>query len=229
MSADGVIAHKLSAQNMIQLPECFKKMLNEFVHESWYQNIVKATKNKKQVFGLYSDYCSTHKIKSSTDTFIQPKLIIVGDVFYNQLSMNTAALQGFIQELSDNFEFNTDISSAVIKKLISEKVLIINTSTYNLDGSTINDDWKLMCKHIIMKVLDTSDNCLILSMGASNNGFVREIITETGYDSNNVWLIGHPSPKASTSNFRGSMCFKKINQRLVELGKLPVRFGIVFT
>lgn len=229
MSTSEMISAKLSAQNSIQLPEIFKNMISEYTSEQWYQNVVKATKSKKNVFNLYTEYCNIHKMKNITDTFINPKLIIVGDIFYNQLSMNAVALQSFVQELAENFDINTDISSAVVKKLISEKVLIINTSTYNLDGKTINEDWKMMCKQIIMKVLDRTENCLVLSMGSGNNGIIREIITETGYSTDNVWMIGHPSPKASSSNFRGSCVFRKINQRLLELNKLPVRFGIVFS
>ena len=229
MSASEMVSAKLSAQNSIQLPEVFRSMLTDYVSEQWYQNIVKATKSKKNVFNLFVEYCNIHKMKSISDGFVQPKLIIVGDIFYNQLSMNAVALQSFVQELAENFDINTDISSAVVKKLVSEKVLIINTSTYNLDGKTINDDWKMMCKMIIMKVLDKSENCLVLSLGSGNNGIIKDIVMETGYSTDNVWMIGHPSPKASSSNFRGSCVFRKINQRLLELNRLPVRFGIVFT
>ena len=209
----------------IPLQTPYSDYIEPFSQEQWYKNIVKSIKGKQNsVLNLINENAAAKN----------PKLIILGDIFYS-MNINCAALQSFVQEICDEFDLTTDVSSAMVKKLTKEGVVIFDTSTYKIEGKcdTINDDWKMMIKQIVTGILNESSNhdnhIMLLTMGAGNNMISRDLITNGVIESANVISTGHPSPKAAHSNFRNSNCFKETNQKLMKKGLLPVRFGVVFT
>ena len=217
MTTDTVRA-LLNKQQTLQINEPYRSWLDEYVSEQWYQNLLKATKNKSIVFNTLNDCAKVD----------EPKLIIIGSIFYS-MSMKCVALASFVQEICDEFELTTDISSADVKKLYNERVVMMDTTTYKLDGDNIASDWKELITHIVVKIINANRNVVVLSLGSGNNAITRELI-ENGYiEPSNAIMVGHPSPKATTSNFRGSNCFRDVNKRLVANGFLPVRFGIIFS
>jgi hypothetical protein len=218
MTTTDNVKQLLSKKQLLPLHQTYNEYLNEFVNESWYKNILKASKDCPGVFGLLNE-CSK---------IVNPKMIIVGDIFYS-MSMRCAALISFVNEICDNFGFDTDVSSADVKRLLRERVVILDTSTYKLQGENINDDWKTMIKQIIIKLVSNRDDIVVLSLGSGNNMIMRDIIENGLIAQNNVIMIGHPSPKATNSNFKNSNCFRECNKKLISLGILPVRYGIVFT
>ena len=218
-----MVEPNINVRNQLMINDRFKGMLTDFVSEQWYQNVVKATKDKRSVFNLLD--LDARQVQN-------PKLIIVGDIFYS-MSMNCAALQGFVQELVDEFEFTTDISSADVRKLLQEGVMIFDISTYKLEDaknkSYINDCWKMLIKTLITRIIEQNPYVMVMSLGYNANNMMKDLVTCSVLKNDLLLCTGHPSPKASTSTFRGSMCFKEVNKRLINSGRLPVRFGIIFT
>jgi uracil DNA glycosylase len=147
--------------------------------------------------------------------------------------MNCVALGGFVQEIIDEFEFNIDASSADVRKLLQENVMIFDISTYKLEDSKnkdhINADWKCMVKNIVGRLIIQNPDVIVLSLGYNSNMLAKDLVSDGILDNNQLICTGHPSPKATTSNFRGCGCFRKVNEMLFQKGDLPVRFGVIFT
>lgn len=112
-----------------------------------------------------------------------------------------------------------------LNKWVKQGVLLLNTVLTIGIGKTKNSShreigWESFINDFI-KILDENYNFVILSWG--NNA--RQVIEKTIINNKeNVIFSGHPSPLNTTKPFLGCNCFKECNNKLMNLGLLPIRW-----
>lgn len=116
-------------------------------------------------------------------------------------------------------------------------VLLINTYltvSHKKPLSHANLGSDKIVKSIIKQLISDNKDILIVAWGAYAINFANDCINDIdGYDRANLICSTHPSPMSArrdsgyTKAFIGSRPFSRINNRLIELGKDPIKWKII--
>lgn len=110
-----------------------------------------------------------------------------------------------------------------LTKWAEQGILLLNTALTVRDGKPNSHKkfWKVYTDKIIKYISDNSDNSIIFIMWGNNAKSKIKYI-----DTNKHYIISgvHPSPLSSYRGFFGSKVFTKVNVKLKEIGKTPIKW-----
>lgn len=135
------------------------------------------------------------------------------------------SLMNIFNELKNEFNLSRLPSSGCLTEWANEGVLLLNavlTVKVNKSNSHKNIGWEKFTKKII-EYIDSKCDVVFLALG-NNARDTCKVVTR-----NKVLHYGHPSPiNTSGKKFLGCNCFRNVNDELIKIGILPVRWDIIF-
>lgn len=136
------------------------------------------------------------------------------------------SLKNIHKELMQEYNLTTEPKNGSLLNWVNEGVLLMNsvlTVRQGCPNSHSNIGWEILTTKII-KAIDEHCKCVFLLLGSSAQNLCKNIVK------NNIMInCGHPSPlNTSKSQFIGSDCFRKTNESLMKLNRLPVRWTNIF-
>ena len=133
-------------------------------------------------------------------------------------------LKNILEELKREYpEFNKS-KVEDLTNWCKEGVLLLNMILTCEIGSSLSHEgygWETFIKDIIIDLDKRYKRILFVCFGYKTKRFVDKIIIN-----NNVLTFKHPNLMKNT--FCGNDCFKKCNDKLIEMGILPVRWWSIF-
>jgi len=169
-------------------------------------------------------------------------LIIVGqDPYHNGAATGLAfdvahghklnpSLRNIIKEL-DSCGFET---SAGLTRWPEQGILMINTALTVRKGcpDSHTEIWSTFTTELIQHICQIRKQLIWLLMGTYAQSFAKDFIksSDSSQPSHIVIKTTHPSPLSATkstkraSAFIGSQCFLTINEKLIRIGKEPIKF-----
>lgn len=209
---------KSSFKFEVKIPSAWKTLIEDYTDTTWWK---------------YFQTISNNETLFSNLKLIEPnnvRVIMLSDIFYNDLKVSSQAMKQFVHELCNQMEFThstTVQESAILSRLSNEGVLYLNTSAYSLaENDRIH--YRMLVAALLNRLIEKNKNIITIAFGGSNIQLINEISKTTTYSINNIITVGHPSPRATTSNFVGSNCFREVNNKLIEKGMFPIRYHIIF-
>lgn len=134
------------------------------------------------------------------------------------------SLMNIFKELKQEFRFNSLPTNGCLTKIANEGVLLLNsilTVSPGKSNSHKNIGWEIFTKKVI-EYLDLNHKIIFLCLGNQARE-VCKCVTK-----NKVMCYGHPSPLNTAKPFVGCNCFKDVNNELINMYILPVRWNVLF-
>ena len=135
------------------------------------------------------------------------------------------SLKNIFKELSMEYDKKIDPEYGDLTKWEKEGVLLLNrvlTVKPHEPNSHCGIGWERFTE-AILKYFANKHKVVYLLLGAK----AKEAIRSIDVPPNRVVYAGHPSPLNTSGSFIGSDCFKKVNEVLMSMNVLPIRWHIV--
>lgn len=136
------------------------------------------------------------------------------------------SLKNIFKELSMEYDKKFNPTSGDLRKWEKEGVLLLNrvlTVKPHEPNSHCGIGWEHFTEAILKYFTKTKAVYLLLGSKA------KEAIRNIDVPPNRIVFAGHPSPLNTTGSFIGSDCFKKVNEILMSMNILPVRWHVVMS
>ena len=133
-------------------------------------------------------------------------------------------LKNILEELKREYPEFDNSKVDDLTNWCKEGVLLLNIILTCDVGSSLSHEgygWETFTKDIIISLDNRYKRILFVCFGSKTKHFVNRIIKN-----NTVLSFVHPN--LADNKFHGNDCFKKCNDKLVEIGILPVRWWSIF-
>tara|TARA_A100001015_G_scaffold321347_1_gene451631 strand:+ start:5478 stop:6179 length:702 start_codon:yes stop_codon:yes gene_type:complete len=133
------------------------------------------------------------------------------------------SLRNIFKELKNEYEdFNIPLNGNLIRWVKEEKILLLNTALTVEKGKSNSHQsiWVDFVNDLIEYISDNGENVVFLLLG--NNAKSKSKLIE---EDKHVIVKGiHPSPLSANRGFFNSGIFKKVNEELLKLDKMAIKW-----
>lgn len=134
------------------------------------------------------------------------------------------SLRNIFEELKQEFDMKKIPKHGCLIKWVDEGVLLLNSILTVAAGKSKSHDkigWDTFTQNIIEYI---DNNCKVVFLALGNNA---KLVCKNV--KNKVLCYGHPSPlNTSDKKFLGCNCFVNVNEELIKMQILPIRWTIIF-
>lgn len=205
----------------------FIDFLSSQKKEKYWENIEKVISkdnfvpSKELIFAAFDNF-----------DFDNLKLVIIGQDPYptnnnaDGLAFSTnnlktpASLKNIFLEIKNSYPNSTFLTNN-LSAWKNQGVLLLNTILTTEENKTIshkNIGWEIFNINLLKKLILIKPNTLFLTMGKDAFDFIKKL----NVNEDLIFKTPHPSPLSCWRGFIGSNVFKKINDKLKQLGKKEI-------
>ncbi|MGX9395051.1 uracil-DNA glycosylase [Mycoplasma sp. 1781] len=214
----------MKARKKLNMNFNFKNFLAKQKEQEYWKKIEIILKNedlvpsKNNVFNAFTNF-----------DFSNIKLIILGQdpyptndnadglCFSSKNKITPASLKNIFKEIKNSYP-QIKFNSNDLTNWKNQGVLLLNAILTTLKNKTQahkNQGWEIFNLNLIREILSYYDEILFLAMGIDAQNFIKTLNIKEEF----IFKTAHPSPLSCWRGFFNSNIFKRINEKLISLGK----------
>ncbi|ASI53713.1 uracil-DNA glycosylase [Metamycoplasma hyosynoviae] len=201
----------------------FKKIVG-FINNNQSQKIFPP---KKQIFSAFEnfDYDNLKVIIIGQDPY--PTVNVANGLAFSINKSNPylpMSLQNMFKELKKDYP-NVVLKNGDLTSWKNQGVMLINTILTVFEGRPLshkNIGWEEFVINFLKEINEIQDNIIYIALG----GYARNFLSKLNLNNQILISTSHPSPLGYNKGFENFHLFKRINQKLKDLGKSEIDWSI---